>query len=432
MQSSTAPLEWEILTRGDPDTTFESLYVITETAKIVEKMEGLVESIVSKGKRTEEQWEAAKKIDEAHQKELRLVLEKIKLLCSPGAEWREPVPEQHVLREEKAKVNNKRVLHVRGTEAKWRFNFLPQALIDNDISKLEDDKRRQRFKEVVEDDLRNNFYFLLPDLLGLFLSKLGIAPPHATVENFYIPILALYARWAGVMLEGGSTPLSQEDIEEFEPDPDFPTARVVVRSDKQKSSQPNMYQITWTEADKASGEPNLFSLGASLGGYYGSLGTRNFGGLLRKARWDICDRDKGIVNIVAHWDFTGYSKTMGWKWAKTGGSIDTFRYGNCAETYTFLHMLSHRTPQERARTKGIALSPRGTTLDPDFDKKSKDFKVEREYKYEHITQQRKNIEEKIRDFFTGPCANCTFMGRIYEADLKQFDPVVHLPFDTTT
>lgn len=43
-------------------------------------MEGLVESIVSKGKRTEEQWEAAKKIDEAHQKELRLVLEKVKLL----------------------------------------------------------------------------------------------------------------------------------------------------------------------------------------------------------------------------------------------------------------------------------------------------------------------------------------------------------------
>lgn len=37
MESSKAPLEWEILTRGDPDTTFESLYVITDTSKVSEE-----------------------------------------------------------------------------------------------------------------------------------------------------------------------------------------------------------------------------------------------------------------------------------------------------------------------------------------------------------------------------------------------------------
>jgi hypothetical protein len=233
--------------------------------------------------------------------------------------------------------NEKRILHVRGTEQGWKFAFFPEAIIGDVIPKL-DNVKNPDFKKFIEEGVRSNWYFLLPDLLGVFLSKLGIAPPEATLKNFYIPILALYARWVGVLLQGESTRLTQEQIGEFAHDPDF-SAGVTWLEDKQKSEQPNMYQITWTEPKEGSGEPPMFSLGASIGGYYGNLGKRHFGGLFRKARWDVCDRDKDLEHLVTKW-VGKKGKTIKWEWAKDGGKIEPYRYGNCGETYTFLHMLS--------------------------------------------------------------------------------------------
>lgn len=265
---------------------------------------------------------------------------------APGQEWKEPNPEQHVLRKGMGKsAEGRHVLHVRGVEANWRFHFFPKALIDDIVQRKLSDEKNGAFKDFVkDDDVRRNFYFLLPDLLGLFLSNLGIPPPQATLQNFYIPILALYGRWTGVMLEGNSTALSKEQVEEYEADPDFPDVEAVVLPGNQKSQQPNMYQITWTTPEDGTGEPHLFSLGASIGGYYGCLSTRYFGGLVRKARWDVCDRDKKLENIVATFKWPKSmivkEKTIKWEWEKDKGSIEKYRYGNCAETYTFLHMLS--------------------------------------------------------------------------------------------
>ncbi|KAL7929550.1 hypothetical protein V8C35DRAFT_315060 [Trichoderma chlorosporum] len=428
MESTTTPMQWEILTRGDPHTTFESLYKITETAKIVEKLEFLVNSIDLQGIRSKEVWEKAKEIDEKHKAELLPVLEKIKLLCSPGSEWGEPIPEQHVLRKEMPIVEGKRVLHIRDTEQSWRFKFFPEAVVNGIIGTL-DGGVSADFKKFVEHDVCSNFYFLLPDLLGLFLSKLGTAPPLATAKNFFIPILALYARWTGVLLGGNSTALSKEQIEDFEADPDFPKAKVVVQDDMNNSTQPNMYQITWTEPEAASGEPHLFSLGASIGGYYVNLGKRKFGGLLRRARWGVCDRDKKLASIVETYVWpvpkqkTQKIKTMKWMWAPNGGSIEPYRFGNCGETYTFLHMLSNRTAEEKKRTMGIALSARGTTLDPKFDKKTENFKIEEEYNYDYITKPRDGTSSL--DFLTEPCGNCAQMVRFYDAELDQFKPPHH-------
>lgn len=357
-----------------------------------------MDGIDLKGTRSEEQWtDAVKKVDVKHKAEMLPILDKIKLLwydkafcldrkpsqmkltdsnnvsnilCvarltlfhstlrpdnTAGPEWKSPNPEQHVLRKELPEVDEKRILHVRGTEQDWRFNCFPEVPIGHELEKsstnLDDANTilREQFKTFIDHDARRNFYFLLPDLLGLFFSKLGIAPPLATAQNFYIPIVALYARWVGVLLGGESTNLSEDDIAKFEPDPAFEpkdgtTPKIAVLANKNKSEQPNMYQITWMEPTVASGLPAVFSLGASIGGFHGQLGKRNFGGLFRKARWDICDRDKELANMVANWKWPTSKqkiiKTMEWKWAKDGGSLTTHRYGNCGETYTFLHMLS--------------------------------------------------------------------------------------------
>jgi hypothetical protein len=84
-----------------------------------------------------------------------------------------------------------------------------------------------------------------------------------------------------------------------------------------------------------------------------------------------------------------------------------------------------RTEAEKKRTKGIALSPKGTTLDPNFDPKTPNRPVQREYSYEYLTQKR--VGNTIREFLTDPCGNCKGMITFYEVDDIQFKPLTLLP-----
>ncbi|KAJ5912033.1 uncharacterized protein N7473_001336, partial [Penicillium subrubescens] len=42
-------------------------------------------------------------------------------------------------------------------------------------------------------------YWSLFDILGLFLSSVGIAPNSATTRNFYLPLTAMYGRWCVIL-----------------------------------------------------------------------------------------------------------------------------------------------------------------------------------------------------------------------------------------
>lgn len=121
----------------------------------------------------------------------------------------------------------------------------------------------------------------------------------------------------------------------------------MVGDECKKPILPSMYQITWTPPELGSGKPAIFSLGASMGGFHKQLSNKKFGGLLRKARWDILDRDPTADRMKAEWSYPHptnpkktVKQTMQWMWAKEGGSIERWRFGNCAETYTFIHMLA--------------------------------------------------------------------------------------------
>ncbi|QMW36456.1 hypothetical protein G4B84_011985 [Aspergillus flavus NRRL3357] len=73
-------------------------------------------------------------------------------------------------------------------------------------------------------------YWALPDLLGLFLSKLGRAPVGATKRNFYLPLAAVFGQWCAKL--------------------------IVVRL----RYTPRVYQCSWTDGGE-------FCLGASRGGF---------------------------------------------------------------------------------------------------------------------------------------------------------------------
>lgn len=115
-------------------------------------------------------------------------------------------------------------------------------------------------------------YFNPYDLLGLFLSLLGPAPPGATGKNFYLPLAIVLARWCSQI--GG------------------PRARG-------KGPLPFMLQCTWVES-RAQRCP--FFLGTSLGGYDWETGLGNWKRELRFARYELVE---GIVDPVPELGYLG-------------------------------------------------------------------------------------------------------------------------------
>ena len=115
-------------------------------------------------------------------------------------------------------------------------------------------------------------YFDPYDLLGLFLSLLGPAPPGATGKNFYLPLAIVLARWCSRI--GGSWA-------------------------RGKGPLPFMLQCTWIES-RAQRCP--FFLGASLGGYDWETGLGNWKRELRFARYELVE---GIVDPVPELGYLG-------------------------------------------------------------------------------------------------------------------------------
>jgi len=135
----------------------------------------------------------------------------------------------------------------------------------------------------------NNF-----DLLGLFLALIGPASANATKKNFYLPLTAMYARWC--MQIGNHSPY--------------------------------MTCCTWSVAPN---RRDKFFLGANLSGSSFSPAET---GIWRR----ICQMARfGLINSDA-------LRLRGWFFndslmIRERGSSNPIRFGNCAETYPYLHIL---------------------------------------------------------------------------------------------
>ena len=132
------------------------------------------------------------------------------------------------------------------------------------------------------------------DLLGLFLSSISRAPNRATTRNFYLPILAMYAKWAAELNEPG----------------------------------PKMFNCTWIKEGPGKG---TFFLGASLAGYLGGRGSNQTGTwaeVVKGARWALINDPVVQMSGFSMYDSPAFRLRGARKW-----------FGSCAEVYPLVNLL---------------------------------------------------------------------------------------------
>ncbi|RWA09795.1 hypothetical protein EKO27_g5287 [Xylaria grammica] len=211
-------------------------------------------------------------------------------------------------------------------------------------------------------------YWTPYDLLGLFLSKLGPAPygQNADKTNFYLPLTAVYGRWCMLLAGNRTNNLEPRDPHEGGVgDPSY------------------FYNCTWNPDD------GVFFLGAVLAGYdWTNHDNQNDVGI-----WET-DLKRERRNLLRN--FYGITVTYSFEMSPTllagGGEFGT-HFGNCAETYPFINMLSdHRDPPWRERCHGLALK--------------RDFaKLKDNYRQALILRASRSNPEYY-EFVSQPCRNC--------------------------
>jgi hypothetical protein len=135
-------------------------------------------------------------------------------------------------------------------------------------------------------------YWSPADLLGLFLAKTGPAPPAATKLSFFLPLTAMFGRWVKQLI----------------------------------GTNAFMYNCTWRVS--ATGQAHFF-LEASLTGYNVRVDlVGQWSRVIQKARYRLV---AGEFLSLHGWSFSCSP-------ARMCGSAST-RFGNCAETYPFVHFL---------------------------------------------------------------------------------------------
>lgn len=138
-------------------------------------------------------------------------------------------------------------------------------------------------------------YWSCADLLGLFLSSLGLAPNGATKRNFFLPLTAVYGRWCEKLC---------------------PTQPPVV------------FQCTWCERND---QATRFFLGASRSGYQAPPATTGtWRHVLNKARFYVLDAAE-LLNLA------GWS--LAWSPRIRDSGRRSSRFGYCGETYPFRILL---------------------------------------------------------------------------------------------
>ncbi|KAA8902915.1 hypothetical protein FN846DRAFT_954927, partial [Sphaerosporella brunnea] len=151
-------------------------------------------------------------------------------------------------------------------------------------------------------------YFLMFDLLGVFLSLCGPAPANATARNYHLPLVAVYARWCGTLAAS-------------------------------KGKTPTVAQITW---GVVGGATHSF-LGASAQGYDNG---GNWPNLVKQTRFNYVN---GGGLLHPPWGAFNDSPKI-----HADGAAGT-HFGNCGETYPFLYILTQNSTFTRGNAQGIAV-----------------------------------------------------------------------------
>ncbi|KAF4475786.1 hypothetical protein FAGAP_12633 [Fusarium agapanthi] len=236
------------------------------------------------------------------------------------------------------------------------------------------------------------------DLLGLFLSLMGPAQPNCDRYNFSLSLTAVYTRWAFTI--GGSRDLG--DLKEtslqamsFTPKPGH-------------GPPPTIFQCTWIEGSDSYAD---FSLGVSMGGQnygdrrvLGDWGTR-----LQKTRfellknWNAVEQSKGRNKKGQDEPFV-FERSP-----SIDGGRSTTKFGNCGETYPFVHLLgTYRETSSRKEVKGPALYSSFLSvgaLQKGYSLKDMLVKGDRGYKY-----------------LWAPCPNCRHLVTVASAEVDNFLP----------
>jgi hypothetical protein len=160
--------------------------------------------------------------------------------------------------------------------------------------------------------LASPFYWSHYDLLGLILSLLQTELEGADKDRFFLPLTAAYGRWCAEI--GGNRGTTE---------PPLGTIGV--------GAVPAVFQYTWVK-DKE--DKIYFASGSSLAEFdwnaEGQVGKWKI--RLRHTRFDLLTGWNDIDKVEEKWDFQ-WSPLLEEK-PKAGT-----HFGNCGETYPFLHML---------------------------------------------------------------------------------------------
>jgi hypothetical protein len=164
-----------------------------------------------------------------------------------------------------------------------------------------------------------DFRFWSPyDLLGQFLSLIAVASPSDELENYFIPLVAVYAKWCSSIAG---------------------TSNADARNHRR---WPSCFQVTW-RCHESLGIKE-FRLGASLAGYDNS--QREFVTQIKTERYNLLP-----ANLLPR----GASLTSAPRWNAATGT--GYTYGNCAETYPFKFLLQPEPyhVQDNADVFGVAI-----------------------------------------------------------------------------
>ncbi|KAF3062878.1 hypothetical protein CFAM422_010410 [Trichoderma lentiforme] len=175
-------------------------------------------------------------------------------------------------------------------------------------------------------------YWCIYDLIGLFLSLLGSAPPAADRNNYFLPLTAVYARWCSRLAGKLKNKASQAP------------------SDPGVGPIPMMFQCTWR--DRKDGKGKWFFLGASLGGdqFADNPSGADWQMKVQMERFRILRQHQQTV-MVRDGDFnsTEPEKTL----PDGTGNL----WGNCAETYPFVQCMdAFDVINSNQNVQGLALS----------------------------------------------------------------------------
>ncbi|KAI1092451.1 hypothetical protein F5B19DRAFT_502321 [Rostrohypoxylon terebratum] len=354
--AATVHLDWCAIQYNDPEddkTTLRKLYEIKDPIQILKKLDKIAGNLPAETDK-----------DIAGKALITDILSHIKSLCDPdGPNFSEPTPKQYIYRKVNKKPKDDKdkyycPLNVIDNDAKWRFNGFP-------ISHKETEQRKQ-------------FFWAHVDLLGLFFSKLGPAPPAANRYNFFLPLTAVYARWSVCLI-------------------------------KKKFPSPAMFQCTWAEPDISEKKQSQFSLGASLGGFH----KKSIGVNLSLTRFNLLNQFRNITEIsIKNWK--GEEKP----WGFDNSQEEFWAFGNCAETYPVLQLLSE--VDETTKTYGFAL--RKAAVD---DVTKRDETKSLAY-YEDKMLERSDVTpsgDYEHRYLAPPCGNCTHLINVVaQADLTLFTP----------